>query len=63
MQKGAYHAPANHLYRFYLVETERYRVLGETIDLEFLLTDLPNLLLSMRVGADRIRKIFASLRT
>lgn len=36
---------------------------AETIDLEFLLTDLPKLLLSMRVGADRIRKIVSSLRT
>ncbi|OUL37849.1 serine/threonine protein kinase [Nostoc sp. T09] len=32
------------------------------IDLEFLLEDLPKLLSSMRVGADRIRKIVASLR-
>ncbi|MEH2235336.1 trifunctional serine/threonine-protein kinase/ATP-binding protein/sensor histidine kinase [Nostoc sp.] len=33
------------------------------IDLEFLLEDLPKLLSSMRVGADRIRQIVASLRT
>ncbi|BAZ50223.1 multi-sensor signal transduction multi-kinase [Nostoc sp. NIES-4103] len=33
------------------------------IDLEFLMEDLPKLLSSMRVGADRIRKIVASLRT
>ncbi|MEH2410832.1 trifunctional serine/threonine-protein kinase/ATP-binding protein/sensor histidine kinase [Nostoc sp.] len=32
------------------------------IDLEFLLEDLPKLLSSMRVGADRIRQIVASLR-
>lgn len=35
----------------------------QAIDLEFLLEDLPKLLSSMRVGADRIRKIVASLRT
>ncbi|MDZ8104409.1 MAG: AAA family ATPase [Nostoc sp. DedQUE12a] len=35
----------------------------ESMDLEFLLEDLPKLLSSMRVGADRIRKIVASLRT
>ncbi|MEH2078413.1 MAG: AAA family ATPase [Nostoc sp.] len=33
------------------------------IDLEFLLEDLPKLLSSMRVGADRIRQIVASLRS
>ncbi|RCJ16953.1 serine/threonine protein kinase [Nostoc sp. ATCC 43529] len=36
---------------------------AQAIDLEFLLQDLPKLLSSMRVGADRIRKIVASLRT
>ncbi|RCJ32896.1 serine/threonine protein kinase [Nostoc minutum NIES-26] len=36
---------------------------AEAIDLEFLLEDLPKLLSSMQVGADRIRKIVASLRT
>ncbi|BAY12479.1 trifunctional serine/threonine-protein kinase/ATP-binding protein/sensor histidine kinase [Calothrix sp. NIES-2098] len=35
---------------------------AEAIDLEFLLEDLPKLLSSMRVGADRIRNIVASLR-
>ncbi|AFZ27489.1 putative ATPase [Cylindrospermum stagnale PCC 7417] len=35
---------------------------AEAIDLEFLLEDLPKLLSSMRVGADRIRQIVASLR-
>ncbi|MGP1385574.1 MAG: PAS domain-containing sensor histidine kinase [Thainema sp.] len=35
----------------------------EAVDLEFLLEDLPNLLSSMQVGADRIRDIVASLRT
>jgi signal transduction histidine kinase len=33
------------------------------IDLEFLQADLPKLLTSMRVGADRIQKIVTSLRT
>jgi PAS domain S-box-containing protein len=35
---------------------------AESIDLEFLIEDLPNLLQSMRVGAERIRDIIASLR-
>jgi two-component system, NtrC family, sensor kinase len=34
----------------------------DDIDLEFVLLDLPKLLNSMRVGADRIREIVASLR-
>ncbi|HEY9906500.1 MAG TPA: ATP-binding protein, partial [Thermosynechococcaceae cyanobacterium] len=35
----------------------------EAIDLEFLTEDLPKLLNSMKVGADRIQRIVASLRT
>ncbi len=35
----------------------------EAIDLEFVVSDLPKLLTSMQVGADRIQKIVASLRT
>lgn len=35
---------------------------AEAIDLEFLLTDLPQLLGSMKVGADRIKEIVNSLR-
>ena len=35
----------------------------ETIELDFLLDDLPKLLSSMKVGADRIQQIVASLRT
>jgi signal transduction histidine kinase len=35
----------------------------DAIDLEFLLEDLPKLLQSMKVGADRIQQIVASLRT
>jgi len=34
----------------------------DAIDLEFLIDDLPKLLASMRVGAERIREIIASLR-
>jgi predicted ATPase/signal transduction histidine kinase/tRNA A-37 threonylcarbamoyl transferase component Bud32 len=36
---------------------------AQAIDLEFLLQDLPKLLSSMRIGAERIQKIVASLRT
>ncbi len=32
MQKWAHHAPMNHLHKFYLVEAERHRVLGETVE-------------------------------
>ena len=35
----------------------------EAIDLEFLIDDLPKLINSMKVGAERIQKIVASLRT
>lgn len=35
----------------------------EAIDLDFLTTDLPKLLVSMKVGADRIKQIVLSLRT
>jgi PAS domain S-box-containing protein len=34
----------------------------ETIDLDFLVTDLPQIFQSMQVGADRIKEIVASLR-
>ncbi len=37
--------------------------LAEELDLEFLVEDLPKLLGSMKVGAQRIREIVASLRT
>ncbi len=29
MKKWAHHAPMNHLHKFYLVEAERFRVLGK----------------------------------
>ncbi|MEG4294324.1 AAA family ATPase [Microcoleus sp. C2C3] len=32
MQKWAHHAPMNHLHKFYLVEAERYRVLGKKLE-------------------------------
>ncbi|MEH2358791.1 trifunctional serine/threonine-protein kinase/ATP-binding protein/sensor histidine kinase [Nostoc sp.] len=32
MQKWAHHAPMNYLHKFYLVEAERHRVLGEKIE-------------------------------
>ena len=35
----------------------------EAIELEFLMTDLPKLLASMRIGAERIQEIVLSLRT
>ncbi|MBW4468802.1 MAG: PAS domain S-box protein [Stenomitos rutilans HA7619-LM2] len=39
------------------------KVEAEAIDLDFLMTDLPKLLGSLKVGADRIQKIVASLRS
>ncbi|MBU7585129.1 MAG: GAF domain-containing protein [Nostoc sp. TH1S01] len=44
----------------YPVEVIREEI--EAIDLEFLMTDLPKLLSSMKIGADRIRQIVISLR-
>ncbi|MUG94022.1 AAA family ATPase [Scytonema sp. UIC 10036] len=32
IQKWAYHAPMNYLHKFYLVEAERYRVLGQYLE-------------------------------
>ncbi|MEG4799790.1 ATP-binding sensor histidine kinase [Microcoleus sp. ARI1-B5] len=32
MQKWAHYAPMNHLHKFYLVEAERYRVLGQKVE-------------------------------
>jgi predicted ATPase/signal transduction histidine kinase/tRNA A-37 threonylcarbamoyl transferase component Bud32 len=34
MQKWAHHAPMNHLHKFYLVEAEKARVLGQVIEAE-----------------------------
>ncbi len=43
--------------------SDRVQAEAEAIDLDFVLEDLPKLLLSMRVGAERIQKIVSSLRT
>ena len=34
MQKWAHHAPMNHLHKFYLVEAEKARVLGQVLEAE-----------------------------
>jgi hypothetical protein len=43
--------------------TPEIQELAEAIDVDFIKSDLPQLLLSMKVGADRIREIVLSLRT
>ena len=53
-----------HLYqKFYPNPAEEIQQEVAAIDLDFLMDDLPKLLHSMKVGADRIQKIVASLRT
>lgn len=53
-----------HLYRqHYPTPPAHIREREDDTDLEFLLQDLPKLLASMKVGADRIREIVKSLRT
>ncbi len=47
----------------YLTPTATIQAKIKTIDLDFLLEDLPKLLNSMKVGAERIQAIVASLRT
>ncbi len=47
-----YPTPATHI-----------KTVADAIDIQFVMTDLPRLLTSMKVGADRIQKIVASLRT
>lgn len=42
--------------------TSEIQNFAENIDLEFLISDFPQLLDSMQVGADRIRQIVVSLR-
>nr|WP_083637059.1 response regulator [Leptolyngbya sp. 'hensonii'] len=44
-------------------KTPEIQQLSETLDLEFIQSDLPSLLTSMKVGTDRIREIVRSLRT
>ena len=52
-----------HLYKESSIElTEEIREKAEDIDLEFLLKDLPQILASMKVGAERIREIVKSLK-
>lgn len=52
------------LYRqYYPVPVPAIQEYTDAIDLEFLMKDLPNLLTSMKVGAERIRDIVGSLRT
>ncbi|MCL1473875.1 PAS domain S-box protein [Argonema antarcticum] len=46
----------------YANPTDRIREEIEAIDLDFLIADLPKLLASMKVGAERIREIVQSLR-
>jgi PAS domain S-box-containing protein len=51
------------LYRdTYAQPTPDIQVLEEAIDLDFLVEDLPKLLFSMKVGADRIHNLILSLR-
>jgi PAS domain S-box-containing protein len=51
------------LYRtVYPQPTPEIQVLAQTIDLDFLLQDLPKVISSMKVGADRIRDLVLSLR-
>jgi len=54
-----------HLIRTYQEQGDQNATLqhlGEAIELDFLLTDLPRILTSMKSGADRIRQIVLSLR-
>jgi signal transduction histidine kinase len=52
-----------HLYEKYTPEPPlEVKEQLEIIDLEFLITDLPKLLSSMKIGADRIREIIHSLK-
>lgn len=52
------------LYRqYYPQPRSEIQELAEELDLEFLVEDLPKLLKSIKVGAQRIREIVASLRT
>jgi signal transduction histidine kinase len=52
-----------HLYQRYYPEPDADLLAeAEEIDLEFIQTDLPNIVTSMKVGTDRIREIVLSLR-
>lgn len=53
-----------HLYqKHYPDPVPEIQTVAEAIDLDFVLADLPRLLTSMKVGADRIQGIVTSLRT
>ncbi len=52
-----------YLYQMQYSPTPAIREEMEAIDLEFMMADLPKLLDSMKVGAERIREIVLSLRT
>ncbi len=47
----------------YPTPAAQIKTVADAIDIQFVMTDLPRLLASMKVGADRIQKIVASLRT
>jgi predicted ATPase/signal transduction histidine kinase/tRNA A-37 threonylcarbamoyl transferase component Bud32 len=47
---------------YYPNPVPQIQAVAEAIDLEFLIEDLPKLLSSMKIGADRIRQIVLSLR-
>ncbi|MBW4579836.1 MAG: PAS domain-containing protein [Tildeniella nuda ZEHNDER 1965/U140] len=47
----------------YPAPAPQIKAVADAIDIQFVITDLPRLLTSMKVGADRIQKIVASLRT
>ncbi len=49
--------------QYYPQPASEIKELTSKVDLEFLLTDLPKLLDSMKIGTQRIREIVASLRT
>lgn len=52
-----------HYQKHYPNPVAEIQALTQELDLEFVLTDLPKLLNSMRVGAERIQEIVVSLRT
>jgi signal transduction histidine kinase/sensor domain CHASE-containing protein len=50
------------LYHLHCKQTTQIEEYAEAIDLDFLIADLPKMLFSMKIGADRIRQIVLSLR-
>ncbi|MBD2505719.1 AAA family ATPase [Nostoc muscorum FACHB-395] len=49
--------------KYYPIPDSEIQEEAEAMDLEFLVEDLPKLIYSMRIGAERIQKIVVSLRT